>query len=308
MKRVLFVRTFVRPTGGNVTVRDFFGHALAYPRFDTRIWFAPGSQHAESDLWSDLSPQVVEADPRWDDYDLVVVNGKDWRLLPRSGGRFRVVHVVQHLGYAADEELRGYLARPAVRICISPAVEESIRPYAVGPIVLIPNGVDTKLFHDDTTLRAGSVLIWAGKAPALGTAIARRLARGGVDSDVIVDWLPRTQFAARLRAADVFVALPLAAEGFYRPALEAMACGCAVVCSDALGNRGHCVPGETCVQPPYADAEAHAQAVLQLLADAGLRERIRTGGRAVAERFNLASEREQLHAVFDRLIDDPLFR
>ncbi len=303
MTRVLFVRTFVRPTGGNVTVRDLFYHALAYPRFDARIWFAPGSRHAQSDLWSDLPAGRVVADPDWDAYDLVVVNGKDWRLLPQHDAPFRVIHTVQHLGYAADAELRGYLEREAVRICISSAVEQSIRPYANGPVVLIPNGVDTALFHPDATRRAGSVVMWAGKAPELGAAVASRLAAAGVATDVIVEWLPRAEFAARLRAADVVVALPLAAEGFYRPALEAMACGAAVVCSDAAGNRGHCIDGETCVQPPHGDADAHADAVLRLLADSGLRERIRAGGLAVARRFDLAFEREQVHALFDRLLE-----
>jgi hypothetical protein len=300
LTRVLFARTFVRPTGGNVTVRDMFFHALAYPGFDARIWFAPGSVHPESDLWRDLPADRVVETPVWGDYDLVVVNGKDWRLLPVAG-RFRVVHLVQHLGYAADDELRGYLARPATRICISSAVQQSIAPHANGPVLLIPNGVDTQLFHEDGTRRTGSVLIWAGKAPELGAEIGRRLTLGGVDAAVITEWLPRAEFAARLRAADVVVALPLAAEGFYRPALEAMACGCAVVCSDALGNRAHCIAGETCLQPAHGDAGAHVAAVLHLLDDTELRERLRHGGRAIARRFDLASERARVHALFDRL-------
>jgi Glycosyl transferases group 1 len=297
--RVLFVRTFVRPTGGNVTVRDFFRHALAYPRFDARIWFAPGSRHAESDLWNDVPAARVVAAPDWDAFDLVVVNGKDWRLLPESG-RFRVLHLVQHLGYPADEELRGYLAREAVRVCVSGAVAESIRPYARGPIVPIPNGIDPALFREDGTRRAGAVAVWAGKAPELGAEIARLLAGSGVAAEVIADRLPRARFAERLRAADVLVALPLAAEGFYRPALEAMACCCAVVCSDARGNREHCVDGESCVQPPHGDAAAHAAAVMRLLRDDELRERVRAGGRATASRFSLAAERERAHALFDR--------
>jgi hypothetical protein len=114
MKRLLFIRHFQRPTGGNVSVRDHFFHALADPRFDTRIWFAPGSRHLESDLWQDLPSRYLVDWPEWDSCDFVFVNGKDWRLLPAGDHSFRIIHLVQHLGYAGDPELRAYLARPAL--------------------------------------------------------------------------------------------------------------------------------------------------------------------------------------------------
>jgi glycosyltransferase involved in cell wall biosynthesis len=99
------------------------------------------------------------------------------------------------------------------------------------------------------------------------------------------------------------IALPAPTEGFFRPPLEAMACGCAVVCSDARGNRGHCVDGETCLQPPHGDVDAHVAAARRLIADHDLRERLRENGRARARQFDLAAERRRVHAVFDDLID-----
>ncbi len=38
-------------------------------------------------------------------------------------------------------------------------------------------------------------------------------------------------------------------EGFALPPLEAMATGCAVVCTDAHGNRDFCVDGVNCLMP-----------------------------------------------------------
>jgi glycosyltransferase involved in cell wall biosynthesis len=132
-------------------------------------------------------------------------------------------------------------------------------------------------------------------------AIGERLAAEGITCDVLSGWLPRQDFAARLRAADVFVGLTLPTEGFYRPALEAMACGCAVVCCDAVGNRTHCVAGETCLQPADADADEYANCVRALLADAGLRTRLRHAGQVLAARFASGKERVRLHALFDEL-------
>lgn len=304
MKRLLFIRNFKRPTGGNVSLRDYFFHALAYPRLDTRLYFPPGSSHAESDLWNDLPRDRTVVAPDWQSFDFVFVNGKDWRLIPAGESSFQVIHLVQHLGYADDPELRSYLKRPAFRICLSSAAQQSIAPYAVGPTCVIPSGVDTELFYNDSTRQPGSVLVWGGKSPDLAQAIAGSLSARGVSVDVVTDWLPRANFAARLRTADVFVGLTLSQEGFYRPALEAMACGCAVVCSDALGNRAHCLQGMTCLQPAYADTEAHVNAILQLLTDNDLHERLRLNGALLSRRFDLAIERARLHAVFDDLIDE----
>lgn len=304
MKRLLFVRDFKRPTGGNVAVRDYFFHALADPRLDTRLYFAPGSRHAESDLWNDLPADRLVTAPDWQSCDFVFVNGKDWRLIPDGEYSFRLIHLVQHLGYGDDLELRGYLMRPALRICLSQAAQESIAPYAVGPTRVIPSGVDTELFFEDETRRPGSVLVWGGKAPDVAREIGGKLAALGVEVSVLEGWLPRAAFASRLRAADVFVALPMPREGFYRPPLEAMACGCAVVCSDALGNRAHCLSDVTCLQPRHGDAADHVAAVLRLLADDSLRVRLRRAGQAHARGFDLTVERTRLQAIFDELIGE----
>lgn len=301
MVRLLAVRDFRRPTGGNVTVRDFCFHALTHPGLELRVHFAPGSRHAESALWDDLPRELVTDVPDFEAADLVLVNGKDWRLLPVAG-RFRVIHLVQHLGYPDDPELAGYLGRPAVRVCVSPEVATSIADLANGPVSIIPNAVDTELFHEDGSRRPGSVWIAGAKDPALAAAIAADLAALGVAAEACCGHLPQDEFARRTRAADVFVALPARAEGFFRPPLEAMACGSAVVCADARGNRGHCGPDETCMQPAWGDAREHVEAVLGLLRDEGRRERLRRAGQVLARGYGLGEQRRLFHALLDGLL------
>ena len=70
-------------------------------------------------------------------------------------------------------------------------------------------------------------------------------------------------------------------EGFCLPALEAMATGAAVVCTDAHGNRDFCEDGVNCLMPA-ARVEAVRAALGRLLADPGLCERLGAAGMATA--------------------------
>jgi GT2 family glycosyltransferase/glycosyltransferase involved in cell wall biosynthesis len=66
-------------------------------------------------------------------------------------------------------------------------------------------------------------------------------------------------------------------EGFCLPALESMATGGAVVCTDAHGNRDFCADGENCLMPE-AERDSVSDALARLLADPELRERLGRAG------------------------------
>jgi GT2 family glycosyltransferase/glycosyltransferase involved in cell wall biosynthesis len=66
-------------------------------------------------------------------------------------------------------------------------------------------------------------------------------------------------------------------EGFCLPALESMATGGAVVCTDAHGNRDFCADGENCLMP-QANREAVSTALGRLLGDGELRARVGEAG------------------------------
>ncbi len=73
-------------------------------------------------------------------------------------------------------------------------------------------------------------------------------------------------------------------EGFALPPLEAMATGCAVVCTDAHGNRDFCVDGGNCLMPEPTP-EAVGSSLARLLVDAGLRERLGRAGIETAQGY-----------------------
>ncbi len=83
--------------------------------------------------------------------------------------------------------------------------------------------------------------------------------------------------------ATVFV-MTSAHEGFCLPALEAMATGGAVVCTDAHGNRDYCRDGENCLLVEATPA-AVSGAIARLLADAQLRGRLGAAGIETARQY-----------------------
>jgi GT2 family glycosyltransferase len=74
-------------------------------------------------------------------------------------------------------------------------------------------------------------------------------------------------------------------EGFCLPALEAMATGAAVVCTDAHGNRDFCRDGVNCLMPT-AEPMAVAAALRRALGDPTLRARLGDAGRATAADYD----------------------
>jgi len=66
-------------------------------------------------------------------------------------------------------------------------------------------------------------------------------------------------------------------EGFCLPALEAMATGCAVVCTDAHGNRDFCEDERNCLMP-HPDRASVAAALERALADPEFREHLGHAG------------------------------
>jgi GT2 family glycosyltransferase len=89
-------------------------------------------------------------------------------------------------------------------------------------------------------------------------------------------------------------------EGFCLPALESMATGGAVVCTDAHGNRDFCADGENCLMPE-ATREAVSAALERLLGDGELRERVGRAGIETAAEFAWERRIDALEAFLEEV-------
>jgi glycosyltransferase involved in cell wall biosynthesis len=103
----------------------------------------------------------------------------------------------------------------------------------------------------------------------------------------------RRDMVAVYSALDVF-ALPSYREGFSRSAMEAAACGRAMVLSDIRGCREIGTHDEHVLFVPAGDADALAAAIERLVADPGLRRRL---GAAAGERARQAFDQRRVAAT-----------
>ena len=298
---MLFHRDFAGYTGGHGKVWDYFRHALALG-WDARVYFTPDSLRDASNPWMAM-PERITTDWQPRECDLLFLAGLDWGALedirrpPRP-----VINLLQHVRHASPElPLRGFLRAPARRICVSQPVADAVLATGEvnGLVTVIPAALD---LPDDAVPRTpaagGPVLIAGLKAPVLAHALAEQLRARGISVELLDQWLPRAEYLARVTRAAVAVTLPHPTEGFYLPALEAMALGVPVVLGDCVGSREYTRDGENCVlaalEPePLADAVQQAIQPMQAA-------RLRAGGLATAVRFGQTGER----AAFAQLLLD----
>jgi hypothetical protein len=303
-KRVLFVRRFRGLTGGHVKVRDYFGHVGASGTHDARIWFTRDSSWAEGNPWHDATDRVV-ASPGDARPDVMFLAGLDWTLVNGCVGRdVPVVNLVQHVRHADPHDpRRPFLARRAVRICVSAEVAEAIsavRPR--GPVIAIPNGLDLAGLPGPRTPaeRDTDVLVAGAKQPDLARRIAERLRAPGRRVVLLDGRVPRSLFLAWLARTRVAVLLPNPREGFYLPALESMALGAATVVPDCVGNRGYCLDGVSALVPAATEEALSGAAERALRMDAEENARLAAGARAIVAEHSAERERR---AFLDVLAD-----
>ena len=327
MRTVWFHREYTRLYGGHLKHAHYFGHVARLPGFTPRITYTGEPATAalareRSQLWP---PGEAGAAARWTPGrdDVLFLAGVDWRYLAAQGLDALPnprVNLIQGVRHAHDTELYGYLAHRAVRVCVSKEVADAIKSTGQvnGPVFAIPNAVDVR-FQGPTRrglgwrsglkpwalarrhLQPPTTTIIGYKRPDLAQALSHRLNRAGVRHRLLLSFLPRHQFLATLVASSVAVCLPLSEEGFYLPALEAMATGCVTITLDCIGNRGFCHHQDNClIAEPTA--ESLTTAVQEALNQSpGRRKAMLRQAKLAAERHSLAAERTQFHDLLKNI-------
>ena len=310
MRAVWFHRKFTRLQGGHLKHSHYYGHVAATGDFFPRISFAEAADSEQltqerRELWP---PGVAGYASRWrpHDADLLFVAGIDWQYLAENGldslpnPRINLIQGIRH--GRPGTELYGYLSKKAVRVCVSQEVAESINATgrANGPVLAIPNGIDVEPVSPLEDIGGGrrrAVLIVGYKQPRLAREIAGRLERMGVEHHALLEFRPRKEYLEMLLRHRVALCLPLAEEGFYLPALEAMASGCLVVTTDCIGNRGYAAADRNCLLADR-NADSLVAAVMRALnLPPAKLHRLLAEARATATSHSLEEERKRFHAV-----------
>ena len=302
-------------TGGHLKHSHYFEHVRQMPGFDPKITFGgDASDHSLARECTRLWPAGGEAlAARWEPErrDVLFLEGAtDWPYLMKSGLDTLAnprINYIQHVRHAHEDNVRyRYLVEKAIRICVSQEVADAInatgRPR--GPVLAIPNGIDLTPFASSAEgspagygSRRRPVTVVGYKSPDLARRLSERLDAERIEHQLVTNFMDRKGFLDLLVESRVAVCLPRAEEGFYLPAIEAMASGCLVVTLDCIGNRGFCNHQVNClVADPSPESLLRAtQKAIALSAPE--RRRMHQAARATAAGHSLEAERQLFHAV-----------
>jgi len=223
--------------------------------------------------------------------------------------------------------MRAAFAQPDLTLIAgSDAVASMLTTMELPVAATIPPGLDHDIFHpaDAAAPRvAAGLLARTGPRRGMDDAVAALQAVrvhqpdtqcvvAGQGDGEFPSWMQRrasetdAQLADFYRELAVFI-LPSRMEGLGLPALEAMACGAAVVVTDNGGSREYARDGENCFVVPVGDVEAMGAAVLRLLEDDELRRRVASAGTATALTFSWDRAAAALEEVLAevRIFDAP---
>jgi glycosyltransferase involved in cell wall biosynthesis len=298
----MFYRDFRFLTGGHLKVWHYFGHVRASSEYTARIRFSRSSVMDDSNPWSSVPETMAR---RLDRPDVYFVAGLDWRALPPAWRRRKVpvINLIQHVRHAEDcDPRRPYLRNPAVRVCVSEEVASAVAATGEvrGPLLTIPNAIDVQGVEVPAAGRDLDVLIAGLKQPDLARSISAELP-SNLKTRVLTERVPHREFLTLLASARVVVLLPGRTEGFFLPALEAMALGALVVCPDCVGNRSFCIDGVTAWMPAFRAAEIVAATHQALSTDSSRAASVHQAATAMADRHSLESERRAFYDILDRL-------
>ncbi len=168
-----------------------------------------------------------------------------------------------------------------------------------GPVVLSPRSL-TPVYNPETVLAAFAIV--AEAQPDAQLILKHMGAEGDrLDGRVrVIGHVPYEQMAWYYQAADVCLSIP-SSDSSPRSVWEAMACGCPLVVSDLPWVHELIEPGRDALVVPV-DAAAVAAAILRVLGDPRLAERLSCRGRELAERHrDRRAEMDRLEGVYRSL-------
>jgi glycosyltransferase involved in cell wall biosynthesis len=234
---------------------------------------------------------------------------------------------VQALGIFPDPIEALALQGAGPKLCVAAWIAKALGEKGLPPseVTHIPNGIDHRTFRVSRPIAARELQVAMNFNPHplkqidAGIEALRRLHREQeVPSILFGHRLPGEppgqgiRFAYMLDQAAVAESIyntsamylqPSVIEGFGLCALEAMACGCALVTTDNGGSAEYAVDGETALFCGH-EVDDMVETLIRLARDEPLRTRIATNGCRFVERFRWEASAERLA----RLAQDMLAR
>lgn len=240
------------------------------------------------------------------------------------------VLVVQGFEMFPERLERQVFRTPCLKVCVASWLVGVGARYGVPAeqLVHVPMGIDHNLFQVTTPLDQRPVHVgllynshmakgWLPGLRALELVARRhrdlRVTAFGTEQppDALPPWMtfvydPPPDVLVRdvYNQCRIFLQ-PSLYEGFGFTAVEAMACGCALVSTDNGGSADYALPGQTALLAPPGDAEQLARGVERFLQDDRFRIALAQAGRDYVQRFRWDRAAELLEGHLERYLADP---
>ena len=296
-------------SGGALKIRHYFEHALSLFPQRTRLYMPKDL------VWTSENPftahrQKVVHNIDWSSVSTMVITGQGWEwFIPEKfhyQPPFRVIYLVQGFEKFLPHDPRFPSFRnPAIRICVSESLADKLRSLGIanGPIHAIPAGIsleDIRVAQDSTlTDRNVEILVLGVKRPQIGQRIADKARALGKEVCLLTQRLPREAFLQHMADARIVVCLPQDIEGWYLPALEAMAMGALTIIPSVVGNT-YCIHGENCLIPKRYEVASVVDMIKKALSFSPLKEReLVRRAKETAIRYNLRQERMAFQKILN---------
>lgn len=243
-------------------------------------------------------------------------------LNPRDRG-FALTQDLDESVYGGDNSGRAYRF-PLKHITESDFIRDELKSIHNVDSTQVGIGLDHRTFRplpfirDQFRLFTPCRTTSAGPAGLKGWDIARDVAKRvvaiepraslvtfGIETPDPITFMPHTHVLAptdrKLRELYSQCGVFLSAsrrEGFNLPALEAMACGSPVVCTDAGGNREYCRHRDTAMVHQTTDVDGLAKSVVAVMNDRTLADTIAKNGYNGAQRYQWGRVIDNLVTLF----------
>jgi phosphatidylinositol alpha-mannosyltransferase len=230
------------------------------------------------------------------------------------------------------------------KIAVSKAAREFVHGYFHGYYNIIPNGVDIDHFSPDVSpidefsdgklnilfvgrleKRKGvkylleafkqvkqeipdSRLIIVGPGTRLRGKYEKHVMKSGLEDVVFTGLVPYEELPRYYKTADVFCAPAIGRESFGIILLEAMAVGKPIVASNIEGYASVVSNGVDGLLVPPADTGSLAQALISLLTDESLRQKMGVKGRAKALEHSWEQIAQKVLNYYVRVLSEPPWR
>lgn len=264
--------------------------------------------------------------------DADIIMGTWWQMTyaisalhERKGKKFNLIQDYETWAGQQDK-VDASFSLPVQPLAIARHLKDLVSRKAPGiSAIHIPNAIDERAFFLETAIESrsrGSIIMLYSEEPRKGTAYGLEALRlvheqfPGLTVTLFGVYPPPPGLPAYAKylqrpgnlrslynASSIFIS-PSLGEGWALPPAEAMACGCAVVCTNIGGHLDYAIDNASALLCETENPQQLAEKILILIRDDAYRQRIANGGQLlIRTEFSWDRSVEKLEACFYKSLE-----